>query len=357
LVNNTNNIDLNNEIILNTKNKLFQDDNNKSTFKNKNCISDLISHNSNVAEETLNSNYELQLLKKELLKIKEQFNIINSNNLLNRTMPNFNYPTSNPYINNFSYGFPQSKNQEKCLKGNDNNQSTFLIGNVLDYSNHDQEEGNCNTEFIHNDNLNDKDKIENNQNANIYNNFISSNSMSNPMMNFMHFMPFLFPFNMQPNPCMNPFIQNSKFTNRNKDILNYYPTKNSERDDCEKTDLITEPNELNLESSLLNLDLYTENNFKQNSSKFTKKNMMENSNYNFNVPPNVNTFNMVFINTKLNDVSLGHRRIYRRKDPLLKIEEGLNQEINEKTTENSNKKKVDKPKKINKKTKNVKKNK
>ena len=67
-------------------------------------------------------------------------------------------------------------------------------------------------------------------------------------------------------------------------------------------------------SMLENFGIKNQNQNRENINNHNNNNQASRPNFDLNIPPSVNTFNMIFINTKINDVNLGYRsRTYNKK--------------------------------------------
>lgn len=232
------------------------------------------------------SNNELKNFQNDLQGIKEQLNILTSNHSFNKSFQNQNIYSCFPNnINNEYLGFPSTYNpfdvNHSCNKD-------------IRYNSDKTTEEKCKE----NNNIHDN----NNNNSNYFNNFYSSNSM-HPAVNFMHQgFPFLFPSSFQPFPFLNLINHN----------LNNIKNKGQTDESCQDENKGNLNNNIadtfDLNSSFTNLGNFT------NNLNDDKNNALNKSNYDINIPPNVNTFNMIFINTKVNDVHLGYKgRTYNRK--------------------------------------------
>jgi len=306
---------LDSEIIFNMtdKNNFLAEENNKKYFFKGNINTEDSNVNQFKAENENNlmSNSEFKLFTDDLQKIKAQLNILTSSNLANR-----NFQSFPPYTNNQFSAFPTNNYPNFPNQSSDKDKNQFNLPFPNNFDNSTEE---SNEEIdINNDN----------KNANVYNNFYSSNSM-HQAMNFMHQgVPFLFPSSFQPFPFLNAFNHSNNIINKPKNKEKNKFSKENTTYENPKTNINNQISEqFDLDSSFTNLGNYCNNNLNENKNN---KNDAIKANYDIDIPPTVNTFNMIFINTKINDVHLGYKgRRYNRKSGLATINEDKSNNIEE----------------------------
>ncbi len=343
------------------KNTLILDENNKTAIKNNLLIKEYQKVNPfRINSDNCMSNSEFMIFRDDILKIKAQLEVMTSNNYCNRSIQNpNNNPWFPPYLNNYCTGLPNSYINHNNINNpflgrpsTDKVQSTILLGNNLDDSveennnNHNQAyTRNNSTDALFNNNN------ENNINANNYNNsFFSSNNMQHAI-NFMNQgFPFIVPTSFQTFP----YIKSNNQSNIFKDKSQVKGQNAAGNNDTRK--LMEEA--FDIDTSVSNMDNLCDNNFNQNKNKENNCDAASNRNLDLNIPSSFNTFNMIFVNTKINDVNLGYKkRNYNRKQKdLPSIKEKNSANIEQATAEISEKKPNSQKKIIDKTRKNTKEN-
>ncbi len=349
------------------KSNFIFEENNKTNIKS-NLIRDDSSVNPfKIDNDNKMSFAEFNTFKEEMIKVKAQLEILTSNNFAyNPNFPNNNNFQSNPYFNNGYIG-NHFRNVNFPQEGESIQSTIFFGNNSHDISHNDDSklDENENNDLNKFNTINPLHPNNVNSNSNIYNNYYSSNCNPDPKIGFINNLPLMFPFNVQPLLYMNPFIQANNSINLNRNLkkenkdLNL---KNYDKDNFENSfDLFTsEPTDtINLDSCISNIDNTRDNNMNNFRNKFVNNNPniidASKNNFGLNIPPTVNTFNMVFFNTRINDINLGyHRRNYQRKKIEKVLEEKEQKEEKEeikdqdilndkkKTKKNKNKDKKDK---------------